>query len=198
MMPTGRARAAGTKDIAVIATIVDRFGVRPTASAANLQQEISAGKFFWLDICGGDDLGRTALLGALGLEAADLNWALRFGQAGRMYVGRGKLRAVTWLADAAGDLCEIHVLCSQACIVTVWHGAAAALDEIRQQFSDRAGGFENNHFVAAGILLQLLISTLDHAIRSLDVSLDELRAQLDRDPSTDVTLLGDQVQKLQS
>jgi Mg2+ and Co2+ transporter CorA len=182
----------------VIAMIVDGLGVRATASAADLRQHMSAGKFFWLDIYGGDDPTRTALLGALGLEASDLNWATRFGQAGRMYVGRGKLRAVTWLADAAGDLSEIHVLCSQRCIVTVWHGAAAALDEIRLQFSERSGGFENNHFVAAGILLQLLIGTLDHAIRSLDMSLDELRSRLDEDPSTDVALLGDQVQKLQS
>jgi Mg2+ and Co2+ transporter CorA len=177
--------------------IVDSFGVRPTVSAADLRQQISAGKFFWLDICDGDDRARTELLNALELEASDLNWALRFGQAGRMYVGRGKLRAVTWLADAAGDLNEIHVLCSQRCIVTVWRGAAAALDEIRLQFSERADGFEN-HFEAAGILLQLLIGTLDHAIRSLDISLDELRALLDKDPSTDVALLGNKVQKLQS
>jgi Mg2+ and Co2+ transporter CorA len=186
------------EDIAVIATIADRFGVRPTASAADLRQQMSAGKFFWLDICDGDDPALTELLGALGLDASDLNWALRFGQAGRMYVGRGKLRAVTWLADAAGDLNEVHLLCSQHCIVTVWHGAAAALDEIRQQFSERADGFEDNHFVAAGILLQLLIGTLDHAIRSLDMSLDELRVRLDKDPSTDMALLGSRAQKLQS
>jgi Mg2+ and Co2+ transporter CorA len=105
---------------------------------------------------------------------------------------------VTWLADAAGDLSEIHVLGLQHCIVTVWHGTAAALDEIRQQFSERAGGFEDNHFAAAGILLQLLISTLDHAVRSLDQSLDELRLRLDKDPSTDVALLGSRLQKLQS
>jgi Mg2+ and Co2+ transporter CorA len=183
----------------MVAMVVDRSGVRLTANAADMREQTRAAKFFWLDIFGGTDVMRTELLGSLGLDASDINWAVRFGQAGRLYIGRDKLRAVTWMADHDGNLSEIHVLSSPQCLLTVWQGEAAALDEIRQQFGERAAGFEQSHFAAAGLLLQLLVGTLDHAIRSLDRSLDHLRSSLDSDPhSTDLALLWRRLQKLQT
>jgi Mg2+ and Co2+ transporter CorA len=116
-----------------------------------------------------------------------------------MYIGRDKLRVVTWIADPAGDVHEVHVFSAANCILTVWHGDAAALDEIRQQFGERVGGLDDSRFAAAGILLQLLIGTLDHALQGLDSALDELRARLDKDSSAaDFTHLGRRLQKLQS
>jgi Mg2+ and Co2+ transporter CorA len=183
----------------MVAMVVDRFGVRMTANAADIREQTRAAKFFWLDIFGGNDLTRSELLGGLGLDPSDINWAVRFGQAGRLYIGRDKLRAVTWMADAAGNLCEIHVLSSPQCILTIWQGDAAALDEIRQQFGERCDGFEKSHFAAAGLLLQLLVGTLDHAIRNLDRSLDHLRSSLDRDAeAADLALLWRRLQKLQT
>jgi Mg2+ and Co2+ transporter CorA len=179
--------------------VVDRFGVRPTTNAADFREQTRAAKFFWLDIFGGNDVTRAELLDGLGFDAVDINWAVRFGQAGRLYIGRNKLRAVTWLADDAGNLCEIHVLSSPQCILTIWQGDAAALDEIRQQFGERADGFEKSHFAAAGLLLQLLVGTLDHAIRNLDRSLDHLRIGLDKDPhSADMASIWRRLQKLQT
>jgi Mg2+ and Co2+ transporter CorA len=183
----------------MVAMVIDTFGVRRTGSAADMRGQLRAGKFFWLDIFAGDDLARTELLRELGLESSDIAWALRFGQAGRMYIGRDRLRAVTWIADPAGNVHEVHVFSAPRCILTVWHGDAAALDEIRQQFGERVGGLDDSRFAAAAILLQLLIGTLDHAIGGLDAALDELRAHLDKGgPTTDFTLLGRRLQKLQS
>jgi Mg2+ and Co2+ transporter CorA len=183
----------------VVAMVVDSFGVRQTATAAAMREQTRAGKFFWLDVFGGNEPIRTELLGELGLENSDVTWALRFGQSGRMYIGRDKLRAVTWMADPAGNLGEIHVLCSPRCILTVWQGDAAALDELRQQFGERVDGFEKSPYAAAAILLQLLIGTLAHAVRSLDSSLDELRVRLDQDPhAADFAVLARRLQKLQT
>jgi Mg2+ and Co2+ transporter CorA len=179
--------------------VVDRSGVRLTANVADMHEQTRAAKFFWLDIFGGNDATRTEFLGGLGLDASDVGWALRFGQAGRLYIGRDKLRAVTWMADQAGNLSEIHILCSPRCILTIWQGDATALDEIRQQFGERADGFEKSHFAAAGLLLQLLVGTLDHAIRSLDLSLDHLRRTLDRSPdAADLAALSRRLQKMQT
>src|SRR5580700_11413979 len=105
----------------MVAMVIDTFGVRLTANAADMRGQIRAGKFFWLDIFGGDNLERTALLRELGLEGADITWALRFGQAGRMYIGRDRLRAVTWIADPSGNVHEVHVFAGSACILTIWH-----------------------------------------------------------------------------
>ena len=179
--------------------IVDAAGVRSAAGTADLREQLGTGRFFWLDLLGGGDGACSHHLGPLGMDAADVAWAQRFGQAGRMQIGPQKLRVVTWMADPDGNLVEVHVLAMAPCIVTVWSGAAGALDEIRQQFSERAGGLEGSFYHAAGILLQLLLGTLDHAIRGLDLGLDELRMRLDKDSSSaDFAVLPRRLQKLQS
>jgi magnesium transporter len=195
-----RIAACDWKDgFAVTAMIVDAVGVRLAPNAADVREQVGAGRFFWLDIFGGDEPARSRHLSQLGLESADIAWALRFGQAGRMNIGRQKLRAVTWMADDGGNLIEVHLFCSQQCIVTLWSGNAAALDDIRQQFAERVGGLEKSVYHAAGILLQLLLGTLDHAIHSLDLGLDNLRMRLDKDSSsTDFASLARRLQKLQS
>jgi Mg2+ and Co2+ transporter CorA len=181
------------------AMIADASGVRKADDPAEVRKQASGDQFFWLDIVGGEGPTRSGLLSELGLESGDIAWALRFGQTGRMNIGRQRLRAVTWLAEPSGALVEIHVICWGRCIVTIWSGDASSLDEIRQQFAERVCGFAKNLYHAAAILLQLLLTTLDHAIRSMDSTLDNLRFRLDKDSrSTDYALLGRRLQKLQS
>lgn len=183
----------------MVAMIVDATGVRPAAGLDALREQLRAGRFFWLDVYGGDDSVRSLHLSELGLEGADVARVLRFGQAGRMHIGPDKLRAVTWLAEPDGTLVEVHVICWRQCVMTVWRGNATALDEIRQQFAERVSGFETSLYHAAGILLQLLLGTLDHAVRDLDLVLDEMRLQLDRDSkSVDFAQLARRLQRLQS
>ncbi len=116
-----------------------------------------------------------------------------------MNIGRQRLRGVTWMADSDGNLIEVHLFCSPRCILTVWSGDATALDDIRQQFAERAGGLGASFYHAAGILLQLLLGTLDHAIRELDLGLEDLRVRLDKSSSSDdFALLARRLQRLQS
>lgn len=183
----------------MVAMVVDAGGARPAADPADVCAQVHAGQFFWLDIFGADALAGAHLLEQLTLDPTDAAWALRFGQAGRMQIGRQRLRAVTWMAEPSGRLAEVHVLCTEKFILTIWRGDVAALDEIRMQFSERVGGFDKSFYHAAGILLQLLLGTLDHAIRDLDLGLDDLRVRLDKDASSaDFALLGRRLQKLQS
>jgi hypothetical protein len=44
----------------------------------------------------GDEAVQTEVLTELGLDAADISWALRFGKVPRMAIGQHGLRAVTW------------------------------------------------------------------------------------------------------
>ena len=179
------------------AMIVDALGVQLAGTAAAVRAQIAAKKFFWLDIFSGGT--SPEILNELGLESADTAWALRFGQTGRMTIGRQTLRATTWLAGPSGDLIEVHLLSTQRYVLTLWNGEAAILDEIRQQFAERVGGLEQSPYHAAGILLQLLLGTLDHVIRDLDLGLDDLRLRLDRnfDP-VDFVAQARRQQKLQS
>ncbi len=115
----------------MVVMAIDTFGVRLAATAADMRGQVRAGSFFCLDIFAGDDAARTELLPELGLESSDITWTLRFDQAGRMYIGRDKLRVVTWMADPAGNVREIRVFSCPTCVLTVWQGDAMALDEIR-------------------------------------------------------------------
>jgi Mg2+ and Co2+ transporter CorA len=182
----------------VAATIVDISGLGPAKGAPDVRDRVDAQRFFWLDLVG-DDPARAAYLGALDLENVDVGWALRFGQAGRMHIARERLRAVTWIGQPNGGLAEIHIVGCPRGLVTIWNGDSATLDDIRQQFAERIAGFERNFYQAAGILLQLLLGTLDHVIRGMDLVFDELRTRLDKDPhSLDFTLLARRQQRMQS
>jgi Mg2+ and Co2+ transporter CorA len=163
--------------ISMSARIVNALGVEIAATSAAVRMQMAANKFFWLDIFAGG--ASPEILNELGLEPTDNAWALRFGQTGRMTIGRQILRAATWLAGPSGDLLEVHLLSTQRYVLTIWSGDASILDEIRQQFAERVGGLEQSPYHAAGILLQLLLGTLDHVIRDLDLGLDDLRSRLD-------------------
>jgi hypothetical protein len=139
-----------------IAEIADAAGVFPLTSASSAHERLAATAFCWLDIFGGNDIG---------LEETDLVWVQRFGQAARLTIGQKKLRAVTWMAEPAGKLIEVHLLCSHQRILTVWRGDLAIPDNLRQHFVERIGEVGKSPFQATLILLQLLLSALDHAIR---------------------------------
>ena len=181
------------------AMIIDASGVRPAADALEVGKQVAAGRFFWLDISGGDPSTRHALLTEAGLNAADADWALRFGQAGRMHIGGGGLRTATWIADRAGNIIELHLIGREKCITTLWGGDPAALDDIRRQFAERLGGFENNLYEAAAILLQLLLGTLGFAFEVIDKKLDGLRLALGRRTGAlDYAALAQRLEGLQS
>src|SRR5262245_14810331 len=181
------------------AMIIDASGVRPASDALEVGKQVAAGRFFWLDISGGDPSARQAFLTEASLNAADATWALRFGQAGRMHIGNEGLRTATWIADRAGNIIELHLIGRNKCIITLWGGDPAALDDIRGQFAERLGGLENNLYEAAGILLQLLLGTLGSAFEVIDIKLDGLRLALGkRTDAPDSTALAQRLEGLQS
>ena len=181
------------------AMIIDASGVRPASDALEVGKQVAASQFFWLDISGGDPSARHAFLTKAGLNAADAAWALRFGQAGRMHIGGEGLRTATWIADRAGNIVELHLIGRNKCIITLWDGDPAALDDIRRQFAERLGGFENNVYEAAGILLQLLLGTLSSAFEAIDMNLDGLRLAIgNRTDAPDSAALAQRLEGLQS
>jgi Mg2+ and Co2+ transporter CorA len=178
-----------------IAFVVDASGIWPFDASAS---DRSLGSVFrWIDVFGGTDSERKKLLTCFELDEADVSWALRFGQVGRMVISRNKLRAVTWLADLSGQLLELHLTCTKRAIVTVWNGNPAVLEDVRQHFAERIAAIENSPYLAAGMLLQLLLGTLDHTIRDLDGQLDRSRLNFDRGGLIDLGPLIAQRQRLQ-
>ena len=72
------------------ALIAEAVGVRQVVTTAELRDLIATLKFFWLDVFAGDAAVQTEVLTELGLDAADISWALRFGQLPQMAIGHNK------------------------------------------------------------------------------------------------------------
>jgi len=64
--------------------------------------------------------------------------------------------------------------------------------------SSPLGGFENNLYEAAGILLQLLLGTLGSAFEVIDLNLDRLRLALGKTGAPDSVALTQRLEGLQS
>src|SRR5262245_41958989 len=124
--------------------IADSMGVRPVPTPTDLRDLVTTIEFCWLDVSTPDEAVRIDVLAQLGHDASDQSWALRFGQSPRLVIDRHGLRAVTWLAEAAGDVAEVHVLSSSRGVVTVWNGDPAALAEARVHFAGRAAGLRKS------------------------------------------------------
>lgn len=170
------------------AAIIDAAGIR-AATPVDLKESILAKRFFWLDVSGGSEAERTDLLNQLGLEPDEISWAQRFGQAGRMLVEQRKLRAVTWLVGHSKDIVELHLVAYAQFIVTLRNGESDGMEEVRRRFSARIDYLDQSRYQAAGILLQLLLSTLELAIVELDSELDDIQNRLSSGPLFDKSAL---------
>jgi magnesium transporter len=178
-------------------SICEGSGVISGATAEQIRDRAAQGRFVWLDVVGEDPAEASRLLKMLGVAEPDIAWALRFGQVGRLQIGRTKLRAVTWCADLSGSLIEIHLVACGAGVATLWSGAPEALDDIRLKFVERASGLEKDFHLAAGLLLQLLLGTLDQLLLRLDEQIQEMRVHVDRGaPAAEFSALLPRLQKL--
>ncbi|PTB21455.1 hypothetical protein C9I57_07315 [Trinickia symbiotica] len=181
-----------------LARISSVRGVEKLENGANLPKWLDSDDLFWIDIVGGDKPTRAGLLQQLGLEDTDIEWAQRFGQAGRITISREKLRAVTWLAkEANGGLTEIHLLRTRNFILTIWDGDAATLDGAMTGFAERVGQLKGTPYRAAAIVLQLLLGVLEHAVSDIDGQLQATDVQFERNPTAiDFRSLSSRIQRL--
>jgi Mg2+ and Co2+ transporter CorA len=172
-------------------------GVKKLKTEADLRQLLDSEHLFWIDIIGGGKQTQANLLLQLDLEETDIEWAQRFGQAGRITIGREKLRCVTWLAKTVSDLTEIHVFTTRNFILTLREGDVATLDGALTHFAERVEQLKASPYRGAAIVLQLLLGTFHQAISNLDGQFQAIQAQLENDPTTiDFKTLTSRIQKL--
>jgi Mg2+ and Co2+ transporter CorA len=184
----------------LVATIVTSQGVQEAARLSSVLDLQAAGRFFWIDLVGGDEQARASFLDELGFDQADLDWIGEFGQAGRLSINQHRLRAATWLANGRDrGLTEVRLLGSRACVVSVWNGEARALQQIRDDFAERLAELERSPSEAVAILLQLLLGTMREAISDIDARLQTLQARLRSKPSSiEFSILEGHLLRLQS
>jgi Mg2+ and Co2+ transporter CorA len=173
----------------VIAALVDATGILLPANAGDVQQRMTAGRFFWFDVSTTDATARNSMVAQLGLEDADCSWILRFGQAPRMTILPKSVRIVTKVISPEDQSAEMHVLWTGAWVVTVWAGNAALLQDIRQRFATRLSETHETAFVSWTILLLLLLSTIGESVTRAYAQVYVLEESLDGSTTADLNSL---------
>lgn len=179
---TGRAVPEGPPRGAISA--IDARGVRKLTSAAELKAYVTAGRPFWLDVCGAEPSVAREFLLELGVEETGIDTALRFGQTGRITISGEGVRGVTWVSDPPHQLMELHFRSSSTYVFTIWNGDSRILDEARRQFVDRVTGIQEVRYHATAIILQLLNGTLYSALGSLDEAIHTLTTRIRERPGS--------------
>jgi Mg2+ and Co2+ transporter CorA len=180
--------------------LVTAGGVANDADFAKVRNLLAADELFWIDLVGADAEARAKWIAELNLDPGDAEWLQRFGQAGRVAFDQWRLRAATWLSEGPGHAPkEIHVLGSQRRMLTAWDGDPAALDGVRERLVETLASSSDSTSAAVAVLLQLVLSTLHHAMSSVDAQLVAHQRQLSEAPaSIDFAALKAQVRELQS
>src|SRR5262249_6107433 len=85
-----------------LARISGVHGVKTLESGADLRQLLDSEHLFWIGVVGGKKPTQAGLLQQLGLEDADIGWALRFG-ASRPYYHKPRKIACCHMAGQIGQ-----------------------------------------------------------------------------------------------
>ena len=142
--------------------------------------------FQWIDVLadGPSDPGVAALFAELGLGQAQLTYLRRENVAGLFAVANGHILVSTWVADNADPstpgVAEVHLMWTPDWMMTLRFSGDAAIDHVRQRLS-RADVFAHPPS-ALGIVLQMMLATVDQELIGYSEQLDTLDGQIIEDP----------------
>lgn len=173
------------------ATIFD--GRTATAfTAADARGRAPDAAFAWIDVRaeGSDDHDAAELLRALGIGDLEVAAALRTGVAGTFQAYGAGIVAVTWAADPDVDgVVEVHLAWDPTRLITVRFGGDHTLTTIQHELARRSQTLFAHPPTVFGIVLQLLLASVDRRLTRLRERLDETDEAIIEQPRSE--LLGD-------
>jgi magnesium transporter len=151
-------------------------GVATAATRPAIEQLLSAGDFFWLDLNGVDDEAHDLLLDVFHIHHLAVDDAQHFGQRPKLEDYDGFTYMVVHGAStdqASTD--EVHFIFADHFVVTVRHGPCAAMDEVRQRISHRrASDLESPQIALIYLIIDQLVDSFFPMLDSFDGQIDEL------------------------
>lgn len=156
------------------ATIFDGRAAQPFTAADAARREGDA-PFAWIDVEaeGPGDADAAALLTSLGLDDFQVAAALRSGLAGTFQPSSDGILVVTWAAEPDQvALVELHIGWRPEVLVTVRFAGSRAVARIQEELARRPAAFAQPASVL-GIVLQLLLASVDMRLTELRERLDE-------------------------
>ena len=150
-----------------------------------------ASGYRWVDVVasGPKDPELVPMLTALGYSDVMITYAQRTDSMGMFSVFQGRILGATWANDPdSSDLQLVHFAWDDKGIMTVRFGADRAMDEVRTLMEERGMTLFNHPSVVPGVLLQLVLATVDHRITAISEQIDDVDSDIIEKVSPDQPL----------
>ena len=154
-----------------------------------IEQAVSSGDFFWLDLDLGDpgpDDDVTRLLidtfhfHPVAVEAAD-----RFGQRARIDDYDDFVHIVTFgMAGDGKNVAEVHCFITDKCIISLHHGDCPALGEVRERIANHhSTGVAPPQIAVFYLIMDTLIDSFFPVLSDFDDAIDDLESAILKTPT---------------
>lgn len=140
--------------------------------------------FAWIDIRADDpnDADARAALAGLGMTEVMVNVALRQQVAGMLREYDGQLVCSTWMAAPAAETpIEVHLSWTPQRLVTVRFNGDDAMSAIQLVTTNRGKNLFDQPAVVPGVVLQLMLASIDRQLTSIDLRLSDLDSRIIED-----------------
>ncbi|MFI0432579.1 MAG: CorA family divalent cation transporter [Candidatus Nanopelagicales bacterium] len=139
--------------------------------------KVPSSSYRWVDVRsdGPKDPELVPMLTALGYSDVMIQYAERTDSMGMFSAFDGRIVGATWAVDAgSSDLQLVHFAWDKAGIVTVRFGADRAMDGVRRIVEERGMTLFGRPTVVPGVLLQLVLATVDRHLTSVGEAIDDV------------------------
>jgi magnesium transporter len=151
-------------------------GASTEATRATIEEHLSSGTFFWLDLDGVDTEAHDVLSSVLQLHRLVVDDAQQFGQRPKVEDYDSFVYLVVHGAsNDQSEVEEVHFVLADAFVVTVHRGVCRVLDEARDHLAHRrASEIGAPHIVLVYLVIDRLVDSFFPLLDRFDSQIDEL------------------------
>jgi magnesium transporter len=151
-------------------------GVTAEAAPATIEQHLSAGEFFWLDLDGVDQEVHDFLLDTMHIHRLAVEDMQHFGQRPKIEDYEGfTYMVVHGASEDALSTQEVHFVFAEHFLVTVHRGACPAMDRVHQRMGHgRPADLESPQLALSYLIIDQLVDSFFPVLDTFDGQIDEL------------------------
>jgi magnesium transporter len=150
-------------------------GANAEATRALIEDHLSKGEHFWLDLDGVDDEARDVLLNDFKVHQLVVDDAQHFGQRPKAEDFDDFMYMVVHGAAVGASTTEVHFILADKFVITVHHGPCSALDQVRERVQHhKASEFESPTVALIYLVIDQLVDSFFPVLDTFDSQIDEL------------------------
>jgi len=151
-------------------------GTTVVATRPAIEQHLTAGEFFWLDLDGVDEEAHDFLLDVVHIHHLAVDDMQHFGQRPKIEDYEGfTYMVVHGASDDDMSTDEVHFVFAEHFVVTVHRGPCAAMDKVRERIGHRrAADMESPQLALIYLIIDQLVDSFFPMLDKFDGQIDEL------------------------